>query len=352
MVTRALAFALFALQPTTLSALACKPLPPLAAVVRHFHHPPSRRSAVAARPRRTGAVAMFGGGGPGGGFLNLGAPEVIVIGAIAWVLLGPKELFRLSREAGAFLGQWQQLGQQAKNQFQAALESELAEETLAKAKTATASVTEAFKSPPPPPPAWLDETKWGDVPPAAAAAAASASGGSSSSSSSSSSGGGSSLTDIPPLSEYAAARAKGASAPDTLSDAEKAALRESLVSELGEPSANAAKFAEQISGARNAAVLSEYPAELAWDEPATPAPADGSPLDVQSTSEALLGNQIAEAENRLQMLKAEQSILAMKRKQLEANAARAQRMAEERLAAAEKALAAAELTPQEEKTDA
>jgi hypothetical protein len=124
------------------------------------------------------------------------------------------------------------------------------------------------------------------------------------------------------------------------------------VSELGEPSANAAKFAEQISGARNAAVLSEYPAELAWDEPATPAPADGSPLDVQSTSEALLGNQIAEAENRLQMLKAEQSILAMKRKQLEANAARAQRMAEERLAAAEKALAAAELTPQEEKTDA
>jgi ABC-type dipeptide/oligopeptide/nickel transport system ATPase component len=65
-----------------------------------------------------------------------------------------------------------------------------------------------------------------------------------------------------------------------------------------------------------------------------------------------IGNQIAEAENRLQMLKAEQSILAMKRKQLEANAARAQRMAEERLAAAEKALAAAELTPQEEKTDA
>ena len=351
MVTRALTLALFALQPTTLSALACKPLPPLAAAVRRFHHPPSRRSTAAVRPRRTGAVAMFGGGGPGGGFLNLGAPEVIVIGAIAWVLLGPKELFRLSREAGAFLGQWQQLGQQAKNQFQEALESELAEETLAKAKTAAASVTEAFKSPPPPPPTWLDDlppSKWGDITPGAAAAAGSASGGSSSSSS----GGGSSLTDIPPLSEYAAGRIKGGSAADTLSDAEKAALRESLVSELGEPSANAAKFAEQISGARNAAVLSEYPAELAWDEPATPAPADGSPLDVQSTSEALLGNQIAEAENRVQMLKAEQSILAMKRKQLEANAARAQRMAEERLAAAEKALAAAELTPQEEKTDA
>ena len=187
MVTRALTLALFALQPTTLSALACKPLPPLAAAVRRFHHPPSRRSTAAVRPRRTGAVAMFGGGGPGGGFLNLGAPEVIVIGAIAWVLLGPKELFRLSREAGAFLGQWQQLGQQAKNQFQEALESELAEETLAKAKTAAASVTEAFKSPPPPPPTWLDDlppSKWGDITPGAAAAAGSASGGSSSSSSS------------------------------------------------------------------------------------------------------------------------------------------------------------------------
>ena len=54
---------------------------------------------------------MFGG--PSGGFLNLGAPEVIVIGAVAWALLGPKELYRLAREAGSFLGEWQQLGRQA-----------------------------------------------------------------------------------------------------------------------------------------------------------------------------------------------------------------------------------------------
>ena len=69
-------------------------------------------------PARTASrappVRMFGP--PGGGFLNMGTPELVVIGAVAWVLLGPKELFRLSREAGAFLGEWQQLGQQARTE--------------------------------------------------------------------------------------------------------------------------------------------------------------------------------------------------------------------------------------------
>jgi hypothetical protein len=64
----------------------------------------------------------------GGGFLNLGTPELIVIGAVAWALLGPKELFKLAREAGTFLGEWQQLGMQAKQNFQDAIESELVED--------------------------------------------------------------------------------------------------------------------------------------------------------------------------------------------------------------------------------
>ena len=42
---------------------------------------------------------MFGPGG-GGGFLNLGGPEVLVIGAVAWAILGPKELYKLARQAG------------------------------------------------------------------------------------------------------------------------------------------------------------------------------------------------------------------------------------------------------------
>ena len=72
---------------------------------------PSPRPAVR---RRTAAPQMLGGPG-GGGFFNLGGPEVVVIGAVAWVLLGPKELYKLSREAGKFIGEWQQLGQQARD---------------------------------------------------------------------------------------------------------------------------------------------------------------------------------------------------------------------------------------------
>jgi len=277
----------------------------------------------------------MGGFNPGG-FLNLGAPEVIVIGAVAWVLLGPKELFRLSREAGKFLGEWQQLGQQAKDQFQTALETELNEDEMAKATASATAVADAFKPPSPPSPtAALDEfeeralSELADMPPAPDVSS-------------------SSLADlIPPLSEYTAAR-EAEDQQAALSDAEKEAAREALYQSLGDPEANAATFAEQISGARNEAVLAEYPAELtAEDAP----PADGSPIDVQSSSELLLANQIAEAENQLETLKAEKSILAMKRQQLEANAARAARMAEEKAAAAEAEVAKLEAEAEEDEAE-
>ena len=77
-------------------------------------------------PRRASDARMVGGFN--GGFFNLGTPEVIVIGAVAWLVLGPKELFRLARQAGEFIGEWQQLGQQAKDQFTSAIEQELAED--------------------------------------------------------------------------------------------------------------------------------------------------------------------------------------------------------------------------------
>lgn len=92
--------------------------------------PARRDSAASSQPAtpktRHGDVQMFPGGG--GSFLNLGTPEMIVIGACAWALLGPKELYRLSAEAGKFLGEWQQLGLQAKNTFTDALESEMRED--------------------------------------------------------------------------------------------------------------------------------------------------------------------------------------------------------------------------------
>ena len=89
-------------------------------------------SQTATTKTRHGDAQMFGPGS--GGFLNMGTPEMIVIGACAWALLGPKELYRLSGEAGKFLGEWQQLGMQAKQTFTDAIETEMAEDEEAKMK--------------------------------------------------------------------------------------------------------------------------------------------------------------------------------------------------------------------------
>ena len=104
--------------------------------------PARRDSAASSQPAtlktRHGDAQMFGPGG--GSFLNLGTPEMIVIGAAAWALLGPKELYRLAAEAGKFLGEWQTLGLQAKATFTDALESELREDEEAKRKEEEAAM--------------------------------------------------------------------------------------------------------------------------------------------------------------------------------------------------------------------
>lgn len=60
-----------------------------------------------------------------------------VIGAVAWALLGPKELYKLAQQAGQFLGEWQQLGRQAQSTFKDALESELGNDLMGKAQAAS-----------------------------------------------------------------------------------------------------------------------------------------------------------------------------------------------------------------------
>ena len=240
-------------------------------------------------------------GGFNGGFLNMGTPELIVIGAVAWAVLGPKELFKLAKQAGEFIGEWQQLGMQAKDTFTSALEQELAADEMEKA------AEEAAASPPPP--------AWGETPPASPVEPAAAA----------------SSSSIPSLADYQAQRESELGAPGAsmeMTEEEEAAVRESLYDTLGEPGENAANFAEQMSGARNAAVLSQYPAEL--DAADAVGPQDGSPLDVQSAEELLLANQIAETQNALETLRAEKEILGLKRQQLEANAVRAKKMAEEK----------------------
>lgn len=256
--------------------------------------PAAPRLRAAAAPRARDA-AMFGGSG--GGFLGVGTPELAVIAAVAWAVLGPKELFKLTRQAGAFLGEWQQLGQQARDQFQAALETEIAEDELSgKTDTRVSNALEPitqelrdavsqFQTPPPTP---FAPSPFADAGPAVAPE---------------------------PL-------GMGAEAPQ-LSAEEADAMRQQLEKELGDPVSNAANFQEQISGARNAAVLDEYPADLEAPSEAAPAapaaPADGLLLSEEDEYDL----QIAEAENALENLRAERELLALRRKQMEANARRA-----------------------------
>ncbi|KAJ1632360.1 hypothetical protein T492DRAFT_988996 [Pavlovales sp. CCMP2436] len=94
------------------------------------------------------------GGGGGFSFLNVGTPELIVIGGLAWLLLGPKELLRLSKEAGVLFGNLRKLGTDAADQFRDAIESEMnldeieqekraIEESVAQIRTGKATPTPA-----------------------------------------------------------------------------------------------------------------------------------------------------------------------------------------------------------------
>jgi len=264
--------------------------------------------APAARSR-TGTVQMFGPGGGGGGFLGVGAPEMVVIGAVAWALLGPKELYKLAKQAGEFLGEWQQLGQQAQRTFKDALESELGAETLEEfqklqnplAPRATTSVPREWEQ----------------------------------------AGG----YDVPPLADYAASldstnatqSVSQASASPTLQDPE---LVEQLKQNLGDPEQNRDSFLEQISGERNRQVLAngfggDVPSELgpysqfAAEGGAEPAVGGEGVSAVQIADENLIETQISEAENQLAMLRAEAQVLALRRKQQEAAAERMRILEEE-----------------------
>uniref|UniRef100_A0A7S0PXQ3 Uncharacterized protein n=1 Tax=Coccolithus braarudii TaxID=221442 RepID=A0A7S0PXQ3_9EUKA len=248
--------------------------------------------------RRTEAPIMFGG--PTGGFLNLGAPEVVVIGAVAWALLGPKELYRLAREAGSFLGEWQQLGRQAQSTFTDAIEREMAEDA---AKDGSSSVSsnlgsmtsklreeansaldtirdsmaplEEYAAPPPP------------------------------------------RKEVPPLNEYmarasAAEPGQAAAQPPPPLEPPPELLGQ-LEASLGNPAENRATFLQQISGDVNRRVLEDGGA---------------APPSVQSADEDLIETQIQEAENQLATLRAEAQVIALRRAQSEANAERARQREE------------------------
>jgi len=267
--------------------------PDVAVLTRHA---PSRRSGDDPR--------MFPGGG---NFLNLGTPEMFVIGAVAWALLGPKELYRIAQEAGKFLGEWQQLGQNAKNTFTEAIEAEMRvdedkkradeEKVAAAAAGATTRSEEAAAEP-------VMASTMADAPAATSAEEL----------------GKSWYDEIPSLDEYQEQRKKamedappltGLSSEDPFAgstEEEQRAFMESLEDMTGglSPDEATSKFQSQLSGDANRKVLDEFPPEL-------------------NVEEDMLQTRIQQAENDLAMLQTEQKVLDLRRQQQEANALRTAR---------------------------
>uniref|UniRef100_A0A7S4F1B1 Uncharacterized protein n=1 Tax=Chrysotila carterae TaxID=13221 RepID=A0A7S4F1B1_CHRCT len=270
--------------------------------VTNVHLP--MRAPVVHQTRATSPV-MFGPGG--GGFLNLGAPEVIVIGAVAWALLGPKELYRLAREAGNFLGEWQQLGRQAQSTFKDALDREMAEEMnkppdpnsissklKAEAEGAISTIRDSLPS--------LDEytAQRATAPPPATTPMPTT------------------PSTAPATKTPAEAKYTPAGAPDFEPSPEMIA---EMKATLGDPETNRANFMQQVSGETNRRVME------------TGAAAASGVSQVQYAEESLIETQIQEAENQLATLRAEAQVLQLRRQQQEAAARRAQQQEEEKAAA-------------------
>jgi len=245
--------------------------------------PARRDSAASSQPAtpktRHGDVQMFPGGG--GSFLNLGTPEMIVIGACAWALLGPKELYRLSAEAGKFLGEWQQLGLQAKNTFTDALESEMREDEEVKRQEEEAAMPVSDFSEVPTMEELEQQRRLDDLRQQE-------------------------MEDAPGLSGLADEFDFGA-----------------IGDELGPETPS--KFASQMSGDTNAAIMEQFPAELGSGDVGYRGVDMEDDFEAEEISEEedMLDTRIAEAENMLKMLATEQKVLELRREQQAANAARA-----------------------------
>ena len=60
--------------------------------------------------------------GPSGGFFGVGSSEVLVIGVVAWLILGPKRLYQLARDIGRISAEFKNVTEEARSTFQKAVE--------------------------------------------------------------------------------------------------------------------------------------------------------------------------------------------------------------------------------------
>jgi Sec-independent protein translocase protein TatA len=62
--------------------------------------------------------------GPGGGFLGVGTSELLVIGIVAWAVLGPKRLYQLAKDIGKISGEIKNVADEARQTFQQAVDTD------------------------------------------------------------------------------------------------------------------------------------------------------------------------------------------------------------------------------------
>jgi Sec-independent protein translocase protein TatA len=65
--------------------------------------------------------------GPSGGFFGVGSSEVLVIGVVAYFILGPKRLYQLARDIGRISAEFKNVTEEAKLTFQKAVDIDVKE---------------------------------------------------------------------------------------------------------------------------------------------------------------------------------------------------------------------------------
>jgi len=73
--------------------------------------------------------------GTDGGILGVGAPEVALTLLVGYFILGPSELYKLTKEIGKFIQNFRTLGAEASKSFESTMESQLELDELRKAQT-------------------------------------------------------------------------------------------------------------------------------------------------------------------------------------------------------------------------
>jgi len=90
---------------------------------QHHHH---------RHPRRGMQLGMLLGSDSG--ILGIGAPEVVVTLLVGYFILGPSELYKITKEIGKFIQNFRSLGSEATKSFETAMEDQLQMQEIRKAQ--------------------------------------------------------------------------------------------------------------------------------------------------------------------------------------------------------------------------